>query len=63
MQLGSVEGLQVVVDDADVARAELSERTVRVSDGPKIPVGRFVFIKDPDRNAWALQRLPWPGRG
>jgi catechol 2,3-dioxygenase-like lactoylglutathione lyase family enzyme len=57
---GSVKGLQIVVDDADAARKELSERGVEVSDVQDFPWGRFVFFSDPDGNAWAVQQLVRP---
>jgi len=56
MEPGSVEGLQIVVDDADAAHAELSGRGVEVSDVQDMPWGRFVFFSDPDGNSWALQQ-------
>jgi catechol 2,3-dioxygenase-like lactoylglutathione lyase family enzyme len=55
---GSVKGLQLVVDDADAARAELVERGVEASEVQDLPWGRFVFFNDPDGNAWAVQQLP-----
>jgi predicted enzyme related to lactoylglutathione lyase len=55
---GSVRGLQMVVADADAARAELTERGIEVSEVSDFPWGRFVFFSDPDGNAWALQELP-----
>ena len=55
---GSVRGLQVVVSDADAARAELVERGVEVSEVQEYPWGRFVFFSDPDGNGWAIQQLP-----
>ena len=55
---GSVEGLQLVVADINAARAELVERGVEVSDVQTFPWGAFVFFKDPDGNAWAVQQLP-----
>ncbi len=55
---GSVKGMQLVVDDADQARAELAERGVEVGDVQDFPWGRFVFFSDPDGNAWAVQQLP-----
>ena len=58
MSPGSVEGLQVVVDDVRAARAELVERGVEVSDVQEFDWGSFVFLSDPDRNGWALQQLP-----
>jgi predicted enzyme related to lactoylglutathione lyase len=55
---GSVRGMQVVVDDVAKAREELVERGVEVSDVQEFPWGRFVFLADPDGNAWALQQIP-----
>jgi catechol 2,3-dioxygenase-like lactoylglutathione lyase family enzyme len=57
MAPGSVDGLQIVIDDADAAHAELAERGVAVSDVQDLPWGRFVFFSDPDGNRWALQQL------
>jgi predicted enzyme related to lactoylglutathione lyase len=57
MEPGSIDGLQLVIDDADAARAELSERGVEVSEVQEFPWGRFVFFSDPDGNGWALQQL------
>jgi len=57
MQPGSVEGLQLVVDDADAARAELLERGVEAGEVQEFPWGRFVFFADPDGNGWAVQEI------
>ncbi|MGN6171183.1 MAG: VOC family protein [Solirubrobacteraceae bacterium] len=57
MRPGSVEGLQMVVDDTEASRRELAERGVEVSDVQAFPWGTFVFFKDPDGNGWALQAL------
>jgi predicted enzyme related to lactoylglutathione lyase len=57
MEPGSVEGLQLVVEDADAARAELLERGVEASEVQEFPWGRFVFFADPDGNGWAVQEL------
>jgi predicted enzyme related to lactoylglutathione lyase len=54
---GSVEGMQMVVEDADAARAELQERGVEVSEVQEFPWGRFVFFSDPDGNRWTLQQV------
>jgi catechol 2,3-dioxygenase-like lactoylglutathione lyase family enzyme len=54
---GSLQGLQVVVDDADVARTHLVGRGVDASDVQDFPWGRFVFFADPDGNGWAVQQL------
>src|SRR4051794_19032705 len=55
---GSVRGLQIVVADVAVARAELVGRGVDVSEVQEFPWGSFVFFSDPDGNGWALQQLP-----
>ncbi len=57
MSPGSLKGLQVVVDDADAARAELAGRGVQVSDVQDFPWGRFVFFADPDGNEWSVQQI------
>jgi catechol 2,3-dioxygenase-like lactoylglutathione lyase family enzyme len=57
MKPGCIEGLQMVVDDAEASRAELAQRGVEVSDVQVFPWGTFVFFKDPDGNGWALQAL------
>ena len=61
MAPGSLEGLQLVVEDADAAHAELSGRGVEVSDVQDFPWGRFVFFSDPDGNGWAVQEIQKPG--
>ena len=55
---GSVKGLQLVVPDADAARAELLERGVEVGEVQEFPWGRFVFFEDPDGNGWSVQEIP-----
>jgi len=55
---GSVQGLQLVVDDIEAARDDLSGRGVEISDIQDFPWGRFVFFKDPDGNGWAVQQIP-----
>ena len=60
MAPGSVKGLQLVVADAEAARAELVGRGVECSelmvfssdDG-----GTFFGFSDPDGNTWAVQQL------
>jgi catechol 2,3-dioxygenase-like lactoylglutathione lyase family enzyme len=54
---GSVQGLQVVVEDIEAAHAALAEGGVDVSDVQDFPWGRFVFFSDPDGNGWAVQQL------
>ena len=69
---GSLQGLQLVVDDIDAARAELSGRGIEVSpvrhfeDGVWLEGhgGRwnsFADFKDPDGNGWTLQERPADG--
>jgi catechol 2,3-dioxygenase-like lactoylglutathione lyase family enzyme len=58
MEPGSLDGLQMVVTDADAIRAELSGRGVEVSEVDDQPWGRFVHFSDPDGNRWSLQQLP-----
>jgi predicted enzyme related to lactoylglutathione lyase len=57
---GSARGLQLVVDDIEVAHKELAERGVDVSPVQDFPWGRFVFFSDPDGNGWAVQQLVAP---
>ncbi len=58
MAPGSVEGLQMVVDDIHAARVDLASRGVEVSDVQVYDWGSFVFFSDPDGNGWAVQQLP-----
>jgi len=61
MKPGSIEGLQMVVDDAEACRKELAARGVDVSEVQVFPWGSFVFFKDPDGNGWALQAMTHRG--
>jgi len=58
MAPGSLDGIQAVVDDADAALRQLTERGVEARGVEEYPWGRFVFFTDPDGNGWALQELP-----
>ena len=58
LEPGSLDNLQMVIADADLAREELSERGIEVSDVDEQPWGRFVYFADPDGNRWSLQQLP-----
>ena len=58
MPPGSLDALQMVVADAEAARAELLGRGVAVSEVDVMPWGSFVYFTDPDGNAWAVQQLP-----
>jgi catechol 2,3-dioxygenase-like lactoylglutathione lyase family enzyme len=55
---GSVEGLQVVVQDIETAHADLAGHGVSVSGIDDQAWGRFVYFSDPDGNRWAVQQLP-----
>ena len=58
MAPGSLEGLQLVVDDIEDARDRLAGGGVEVSEIQDFPWGRFVFFSDPDGNDWAVQQIP-----
>ena len=58
MEPGSQRGVQIVISDADSARAGLLATGVGVSDIETLPWGRFVRFSDPDGNTWSLQELP-----
>ena len=58
MAPGSMQGLQLVVDDIGAAKAELSGRGVEVGEVQEFPWGSFVFFTDPDGNGWAVQAIP-----
>jgi predicted enzyme related to lactoylglutathione lyase len=57
---GSVKGLQLVVDDIESARDELTDRGVEVGEVQDFPWGRFVFFDDPDGNSWSVQEIQAP---
>jgi catechol 2,3-dioxygenase-like lactoylglutathione lyase family enzyme len=60
---GSARGLQLVVTDIDVARAELGGRGVPLSATEELGRPgrrgfRFMYFDDPDGNAWIVQEIP-----
>jgi predicted enzyme related to lactoylglutathione lyase len=60
MTPGSLKGLQLVVADAEAARAELIERGVEASEiivFDERDGGTFFGFADPDGNTWAVQQL------
>ncbi len=57
MAPGSLEGLQVVVEDIEAAHTDLSGRGIEVSEIQDFPWGSFVFFSDPDGNGWAVQQI------
>jgi catechol 2,3-dioxygenase-like lactoylglutathione lyase family enzyme len=58
MAPGTQKGIQVVVDSAEAARAELVSRGVAATDLDVQPWGTFTTFDDPDGNHWAVQELP-----
>ncbi len=60
MTPGTLEGLQLVVDDAEQARAEFAERGLDVGEVQDLPWGRFVYFEDPDGNKWSVQQIVQP---
>src|SRR6202011_3388408 len=52
---GSVQGLQLVVGDAEAARAELIARGLDIGAVQEFAWGKFIFFSDPDGNRWAVQ--------
>ena len=69
MPPGVLEGLQLVVPDIEVARAQLVERGVEASSVQHMDDGvwvegrggdwnSFAFFSDPDGNSWVLQERP-----
>ena len=74
---GSVQGLHLVVDDIEAARAALVGRGVDVSEPfhfgetGQVPglhpnrerYGTFATFADPDGNGWLLQEAPAPAPG
>ncbi len=57
---GSVEGMLVVVDDAEKAREHLIAAGLDIAPVEDLGWGKFVFFSDPDGNEWAVQQLPNP---
>ncbi len=63
MSPGSLEGMQLVVDEIEAAREDLAGRGIEVSEIQDFPWGRFVHFSDPDGNSWAVQEIPDYGEG
>ncbi len=55
---GSLHAVQLVIDDADQALADLQARGIDAQGVQELAWGRFVFFADPDGNAYTLQELP-----
>jgi catechol 2,3-dioxygenase-like lactoylglutathione lyase family enzyme len=54
---GSVEGLQLVVQDIEAVHAELTGRGAEIGEIDDQPWGSFVHLADPDGNRWAIQQI------
>jgi catechol 2,3-dioxygenase-like lactoylglutathione lyase family enzyme len=54
---GSLQGVQLNVDDADAAQAFLRSHGVEVSEVQEYPWGRFCFFSDPDGNGWSVHEV------
>jgi predicted enzyme related to lactoylglutathione lyase len=63
MPEGSSQLIQVVVADAEEARAHLRGCGVGCSEVDEQAWGRFVRFEDPDGNRWALQQMVAPATG
>lgn len=62
LEPGSLDVIQVVIDDADAALAQLRANGVEAEGVDEQAWGRFVTFRDPDGNRWTLQQLPaWRG--
>ncbi len=57
-QPGSLQGVQLNVDDVDEVHAYLHERGVDVSEIQEYPWDRFCFFSDPDGNGWSVHEPP-----
>jgi predicted enzyme related to lactoylglutathione lyase len=57
-QPGSLQGVQLDVEDADAAQSLLRARGVAVSEVQEFPWGRFCFFTDPDGNGWSVHEPP-----
>lgn len=55
---GSLDVIQVVIDDADAALEQLRANGVDADGVDEQAWGRFVTFHDPDGNRWTLQQLP-----
>lgn len=55
MSPGSLEGLQLVVDDLGRVRAELLNRGAGISEIHDMGGVQFAYFADPDGNRWVIQ--------
>lgn len=49
--------IQIVVPDAEAARAQVLAAGVEASEPAVQPWGTFVYFRDPDGNSWSLQAI------
>jgi predicted enzyme related to lactoylglutathione lyase len=49
--------IQIVVPDADEAKAHLERNGIEARGVDDQPWGRFVYFNDPDGNEWSLQQI------
>ncbi len=54
---GSLQGLQLVAQDIEVARADFLARGLDIGEVQDLAWGRFLFFSDPDGNGWVVQQL------
>ncbi len=57
MPAGSQKGLQAVVEDADAVLKHMTNLGIEAVGVDEQPWGRFVYVADPDGNAWTFQQL------
>ena len=62
MAPGSLDNMQVVVEDIERAHAALTERGVEVGEIDDQPWGSFGYFADPDGTRWAVQQTTPRGR-
>lgn len=55
---GTLNNIQVVVDSAEAAHAELVAAGVDATPVDPQPWGIFTTFADPDKNTWTIQELP-----
>jgi uncharacterized glyoxalase superfamily protein PhnB len=58
MPVGTQNGIQAVVPDAEAARQQLVDNGVDATPVQKLAWGSFTSFADPDGNTWTLQELP-----
>jgi catechol 2,3-dioxygenase-like lactoylglutathione lyase family enzyme len=58
LEPGQQKTIQVVVPNADEAKAQLEAVGVTTKGVEDLGWGRFVWFDDPDGNPWTLQELP-----